>query len=492
MSLAPSHEPDVLITRAGALRGSVDAEAGLVRFRGVPYAAAPVGDLRFREPARHPGWEGERAATEPGPTPLLPPTSQTSSIPEPATPGEEILNLNITAPLNAAGALPVYVWIHGGGYVSGTPNGGWFDGASMARTGVVVVSITYRLGLEGFGHVPGAPDNRGVLDCIAALRWVAEEIAGVGGDPSRVTIGGQSAGGGLVLALLASPEARGLFRAAVVHSAPLPDITPDGAARVGARLARELGVAHTLEGWRTVSRERLAEADKQLDAYGPWSSLGHLHRALSRTGQLTQVGPVVGTAAVPEPLAALAASDDRPLLIGATRHEFNPATAQLEQVLGHATPAPVLGAAGLPAPLARAYPRAYPGLTAAELLGQALTDRVFRMTVLQVAAAREQAGAPVAVWDFRWHPEGGPARHCIDLPFAWDVLDGERVDRIAGHHPPAALATEMSGDIASFVRSAVVPWQPYRKATPVAKVYDETPWIGRDPYRFERLGLEVV
>ncbi|WP_162458348.1 carboxylesterase/lipase family protein [Pseudactinotalea terrae] len=492
MSLAPSHGPAVLTTRAGVLRGQVDAGAGLARFRGVPYAAAPTGELRFREPVRHPGWEGERAAIEFGATPLLPPDSETSSIPEPTTPGEEILNLNITAPLDAAGPLPVYVWIHGGGYLSGTPNGGWFDGASMARTGVVVVSITYRLGIEGFGHIPGAPDNRGVLDCIAALRWVAEEIAGVGGDPDRVTVGGQSAGGGLVLALLASPAARGLFRGAVIHSAPLPDIDPDDAGRLGARLSREHGVANTLAGWQGLSREQLAVIDRQLDTYGPWSSLGHLHRALSRTGQLTQVGPIVGTDLIPDPLPALAASDDRPVMIGSTSHEFNLSTAPLEQLLGRTTPTPVLGAAGLAAPLARAYPRAYPGLTAAALLGQALSDRVFRMTVLQVAGARERAGAPVAVWDFRWHPTDGPARHCIDLPFAWDALDGVRVDRIAGERPPAALATEMSGDIATFVRSAVVPWQPFTNDAPVAKVYDETPWLGRDPYRFERLGLEVI
>ncbi|WP_420114375.1 carboxylesterase/lipase family protein [Pseudactinotalea sp.] len=483
---------DVLTTRAGLLRGMVDGGAGLVRFRGVPYAAAPVGDLRFAEPEPHPGWEGVRDAVEPGPTPLLPLSSETSSIPEPATPGEEILNLNVTAPIEREGLLPVYVWIHGGGYVGGSPNGGWFDGASLARSGAVVVTITYRLGLEGFGHIPGAPDNRGVLDCLAALRWVQQEIAGVGGDPEQVTVGGQSAGGGLVLSLLSSPQARGLFRAAVVHSAPLPDIAPEGAARLGARVSRELGVENSREGWRGLSREVLAAADRGLEDGSVWSSLTQLHRALSRTGPLTAVGPIVGTDLVHDPLTALAEHDDRPLLIGATSHEFNPATALLEQPLEHVTPTPVLGAAGLPAPLARAYPRAYPGLSAAELLGQALTDRAFRMTALQVAAARDRAGAPVGVWDFRWHPEHGPARHCIDLPFAWDVLGGERVDRIAGEHPPTALATEMSGDVAAFVRSAVVPWQEYTPDNPAAKVYDETPWVGRDPFRFERLGLEVI
>ena len=482
----------LLSTRTGVLRGMVDGGAGLVRFRGVPYAAAPVGRLRFEAPEQHPGWEGVREATAPGPTPLLPPASQTSSIPEPPTPGEEILNLNITAPLEVPGPLPVYVWIHGGGYVSGTPNGGWFDGAALARSGAVVVSITYRLGFEGFGHLPGAPDNRGLLDCLAALRWVQEEIAGVGGDPARVTLGGQSAGGGLVLALLSSPAARGLFRAAVVHSAPLPDIHPDGAARLGARISREHGVEYSAQEWRSLSREQLAAADRRLEESTVWSSLAQLHRTLARTGSLTPLGPIVGTELLPDPLTALAEPDARPMLIGTTRHEFNLATTLLEQTLGSLAPTPVLGAAGLPAPLARAYPRAYPGRSAAALLGQALTDRAFRMTALHVAAARVHAGAPVGVWDFRWHPPEGIARHCIDLPFAWHVLGGERVDRIAGASPPLALARQMSGDIAAFVHSAVVPWPRYRPEEPVAKVYDEPSWIGRDPYRFERLALEVI
>lgn len=491
--MTPDGDPSLLRTPAGSVRGRVDHEAGVVRFRGVPYAAAPCGELRFAAPAPHPDWDGVRDALEPGPTPLLPPMSETSSIPEPPTPGEDILNLNLTAPLEREGPLPVYVWIHGGGYVAGSPNGGWFDGASLARSGAVVVSITYRLGFEGFGHIPDAADNRAVLDCVAALQWVQETIGEVGGDPRRVTLGGQSAGGGLVLALLASPRARGLFRGAVIHSAPLPDVTPAEAARLSARLADQLGVAsHDLAGWREVPRERLVAAERALELGSVWSSLQALRSALSRRGSLTPFRPVVGTELVLEPLAALTEPDDRPVLIGTTAAEFNPATDELERVLGAVNPRPVLGAVGLPAALARAYPRAHPGRSAAQLLGQALTDRAFRTGAVQVARARAVAGTPAGLWDFRWHPDGGPARHCIDLPFAWDVLDGDRVDRIAGEVPPSALATEMSGDIAAFVRDGVVGWPAWTPESPTAKVYDTPTWIGRDPYRFERLALEVL
>ena len=486
-------DPSLLRTAAGTVRGHLDEAAGLVRFRGVPYAAAPFGELRFLAPEPHPGWDGARDAWEPGPTPLLPPMSETSSIPEPPTPGEEILNLAITAPLRPEGLLPVYVWIHGGGYVAGSPNGGWFDGASLARSGAVVVSITYRLGFEGFGHIPNAPDNRAVLDCLAALRWVRDTITEVGGDPHRVTVGGQSAGGGLVLALLASPQARGLFRAAVVHSAPLPDVTETEAERLGMRLADQLGVtSHDAAGWRAVPREQIVAAERTLELGSVWSSLQALRSALSRQGALTPFGPVVGTELVPDVLTALADPDGRPVLIGTTAAEFNPATLELERVLGSVTPRPVLSAVGLPAALARAYPRAYPGRSAAQLLGQALTDRVFRTGALRVAQARAAAGTPAGLWDFRWHPDGGPARHCIDLPFAWDVLDGDRVDRIAGDTPPSALARQMSGDIAAFVHDGSLGWPGWTPEAPTAKVYDTPSWVGRDPYRFERLALEVL
>lgn len=483
----PDGDATLVRTPAGLVRGTV--RDGLLRLRGVPYAAAPVGPRRFQAPSPHPGWDGVRDATRPGPTPLLPPSSETSSIPEPTVPGEEILNLNVTAPLDPEAPLPVYVWIHGGGYTAGSPHGGWFDGDAFARAGIVVVSITYRLGFEGFGHVPSAPGNRAVLDCIAALEWVREAIDVVGGDPARVTVGGQSAGGGLVLALLASPAARGLFRAAVAHSAPLPDVEPVDAERTTRALARELGVRDDLDSWREVPREAIVAVERRWEQGSLWSELGALRQALTRQGPLTRFGPVVGTDVVPEILPALARPDDRQLMIGATTREFNAATEPLEAPLGRVTPRPVLSTVGLPAPLARAYPRAYPGWSAAELLGQALTDRAFRTTVVQVATARAASGTPAALWDFRWHPEGGTARHCIDLPFAWDVLHGERVDRIAGAAPPPALADEMSGDIGGFVRTAVEPWTPWTPEHPVAKVYDAPSWLGRDPYRFERLGI---
>ena len=185
-------------------------------FLGIPFAQAPVGDLRFAAPVPPEPWEGIRDALEYGATAQRGDPGITL-IPEPSVPGESTLNVNVftPAPGETDAALPVLVYIHGGGYTAGSPASPWYDGRAFNRDGVVTVSVSYRLGFDGFGHIPGAPSNRGVRDWIAALEWVRDNIAAFGGDPSRVTIAGQSAGGGAVLTLLGMPAAQHLFHCRV-------------------------------------------------------------------------------------------------------------------------------------------------------------------------------------------------------------------------------------------------------------------------------------
>ena len=160
------------------------------------------------------GWDGVRDATTFGPTPQRRPFAEVTAIPEPSFPGDATLNVNVFTPVpgQADANRPVLVWIHGGGFKAGSPSSPWYDGIAFNRDGVVTVSVSYRLGFDGFGWIPDAPHNRGLLDQIEALRWVRRNIAAFGGDPDRVTIAGQSAGGGSVWALLVSPPAAGLFR----------------------------------------------------------------------------------------------------------------------------------------------------------------------------------------------------------------------------------------------------------------------------------------
>ena len=191
------------------------------RFLGIPYAEAPVGDLRFAAPVPTKPWTEPLDATRYGPTAQRRPfiLDGPTTIPEPSIPGDGVLNLNVFTPdLTPGAGLPVLVWIHGGGYVAGSAASPWYDGSAFARDGVVLVSIGYRLGIEGFLHLDDAPDNRGVLDWIAALTWVRDNIDAFGGDPGKVTIAGQSAGGGATQTLMATPSAHGLFRAVISQS----------------------------------------------------------------------------------------------------------------------------------------------------------------------------------------------------------------------------------------------------------------------------------
>ena len=214
----------------GALQGTTDATSGVVAYKGIPYAKPPVGDLRWRPPVPAPAWDGVRDAREFGHACLQPPPQPASLYYDgTASTSEDCLTLNVWAQA-AARRLPVMVWIHGGSLVGGSSSEPMYDGVKIARQGVVFVSINYRLGLLGYlahpalsaespQHLSG---NYGLLDQIEALRWVRDNIAAFGGDPKRVTIAGESAGGLSVIALLASPVARGLFVGAISESGYMP------------------------------------------------------------------------------------------------------------------------------------------------------------------------------------------------------------------------------------------------------------------------------
>ena len=207
-------------TASGAVRGT-ELGSGVVGFLGLPYAAAPVGALRFRPPQRPAAWDGIREADRFGA--VVPQTRSPGVFDElfgPTHPaGADCLNLNVWTPDPGAAGLPVLVWIHGGAFVIGSGSDSLYDGATFARDGVVTVTVNYRLGAAGFHHTGRDGSGAfGILDQIAALEWVQENIASFGGDPGRVTIAGESAGGMSVATLLAAPGAQGLFRRAIPQS----------------------------------------------------------------------------------------------------------------------------------------------------------------------------------------------------------------------------------------------------------------------------------
>src|SRR5215469_1915389 len=257
----------VVTTQYGKVRGSV--AAGVHIFKGIPYAAPPFGANRLRPPQPAPPWSGVRDALTYGSKQSqapYPPGSE-GFPPELAVPGEDCLNLNIWSPDLGSAKQPVMVWIHGGAFELGTGATACYDGSHFARDGVVCVTINYRVGADGFLSLGEGNTNRGLLDQVAALAWVQENIAAFGGDSGNVTVFGQSAGGKSIASLLSMPRAEGLFRRAIAESgAAYPVMSAASAQRVGAILAAKLGVAATREGFAAVPLDSMLQAQAEMRA----------------------------------------------------------------------------------------------------------------------------------------------------------------------------------------------------------------------------------
>jgi para-nitrobenzyl esterase len=308
---AASMDAGVVRTTAGLVRGGVAADHRV--FSGIPYAAAPVGPLRWQPPAPVPAWPGMRDATRPGPRCIQDPANDLD--PEHAT-SEDCLNLNVWTPPPSEVRRPVLVWIHGGGFVNGS--GDIYKARQLASRGnVVVVTINYRLGALGFLAHPalgpaGGVGNYGLSDQQAALRWVRDNIANFGGDPGKVTIAGESAGGMSVCDHLVAPGSAGLFRAAIIQSAPCQ-------AQAGLPAAEKSSLDYAAE-IGCGQRESAAECLRALPA-------DRLQKApvYSDFGGVTMTGPVSGTQVLPvDPMVAFAEgrSARLPVLIGSNRDEF--------------------------------------------------------------------------------------------------------------------------------------------------------------------------
>jgi para-nitrobenzyl esterase len=289
---------------------------GVARYLGVPYAAAPFGPRRFAAPEPVTPWHGTRDATDYGATaPQSPyPGALGTLLPTVTIPGEDILHVNLWAPLDRAdGGWPVLVWFHGGSFMHGANALRLYDGTAFARRGLVVVSANYRLGAEGFSVLDGAPANLGLADQAAALGWVRDEIAAFGGNPDRVTAVGESAGGTTVAALMTSPRARRLLHRAVVQSGPLLAVPLDQAAEVTNRMAKHLNIATTRDAFTRVSPASLLATQDRVTG-GRTLLSGGVGFAIAIDGVLVPQNPADGFHA--------GVADDVPLLTGTTTDEY--------------------------------------------------------------------------------------------------------------------------------------------------------------------------
>lgn len=443
----PLQAPRVSVV-SGELRGA--AVDGVYAFKGVPYAAAPIGDRRWRAPQPAEPWQGVRDARGYAPHCAQPESAAAGFEQQPMS--EDCLTVNIWSPtLDPGKSLPVMVWIHGGGYSIGSGNKSRSNSPALARDGVVLVTLNYRLSAFGFlvhpafaatqpGEING---NYGLQDVVAALRWVQQNIAAFGGDPDNVTIFGESAGAGLVNSLLVMPDATGLFHKAISQSASVglaPDPYPEKragflppAARIGEGFAKTVGVTDDMDDAATVAWLRSLSSEKIL-------------AAVSDRDRYT---PVIDGQLLPDQVATLLASgrfNAVPYITGGNSWE-----ASLGRMIGGGF-SPEFSARLLTAQQKAEY---YPGLADSKLEDAIFGDLIILSGSAYVARQMQAAGQPVYRYYLsymaseRRGAQPGVA-HEEDIAFVMQTLPTELTEISPGD---AAMSRLISGYWAQFARS---------------------------------------
>jgi para-nitrobenzyl esterase len=482
-------------TTSGPVRGTTttgDAPDDVVVFRGIPYAAPPVGDLRWRAPRPPAPWTTPRDATVFGPSAPQPVGGMLDGLVPGMAVGaidEDCLTLNVWTPAVDAGARPVLVWLHGGAFTIGGSSLESYDGARLAvREDVVVVSCNYRLGALGFLLVdhPGADANCGLLDQIAALRWVQENITAFGGDPGRVAVFGESAGAGSVLSLLSTERSQGLFHAAIVQSGATDLVlTRERALAVTDAFATAAGVAAAdIDALRALAVDDVIAAQQAA-----------AQRVFGTVGMMPFHPTVDGTVMVHDWLGAAKAgvSRDVGLVIGTTRdemdlfHSLDPAAASLDDASLRQRLERVVAN---PDALVEGYRAVDARASAPAIWAASVTDKAMWLPALRVAEAHAVHQPDTWMYRFDW-PAADPklgACHGIDIPFPFDTIDRVGWDAfVADPDRARALARAEQAAWAAVARTgapttdALPTWPRFDIATRSTMVLDGTPRVERDP-----------
>jgi para-nitrobenzyl esterase len=489
----------VVKSQHGEVRGS--SADGVHTFKGMPYAAPPFGPNRLQPPQPVEAWSGVRDALTYGPKPpQLPyPPPWDVLLPERGPLGEDCLNLNIWSPDPGSAGLPVMVWIPGGMFEAGS--GASYDGSRFARDGIVCVTINWRVGAEGFLYLGDGDVNLGLLDQVAALEWVRENIAAFGGDPANVTVFGQSAGAMSVGTLLSMPRAEGLFRRAIAQSGGAHQVIPvEAAQKVSRRLAEKLGVEATREAIAAVPVDRLLQAQAELKADLM------THPDPERWGREVVVnmllwqpvvdGDVVPTSPIDRIVAGASAEID--LLAGATTDEWNfflvPGGA-IEQITTEVLAGAVMSY-GLPVEAALAsYGAAHPGASPGGLLATVQSDWYFRIPVIRLADAHAESTAATYMYEFAWRSPLFDGRlgacHGLEIAFVFDTL-GYETEQLLGTDPPQQLADTMHAAWVAFATNGDCGWPEYDLSRRATMRFDVKSGVVDDPRSAERALWESV
>ncbi|MFJ1876921.1 carboxylesterase/lipase family protein [Streptomyces chartreusis] len=491
----PVAEAPVVRTAAGAVRGRLEGD--LAVFRGIPFAEPPVGQGRFGAPKPAQAWDGVRAAHAFGPPPPQDASFQSESGELEVPTGDNWLTINVWTPeADAEARRPVMVWIYGGAYKLGHAGSPGYDAQHLARAGdLVVVTFNYRVGMEGFARIKGAPANRGLLDQVAALEWVQENITAFGGDPGQVTVFGESAGAGSIASLLAMPSARGLFRRAIAQSVPGTFFSDELARDIANEIAAEAGLPATAAALSAVAPQSLTSASQVLSA--------RMRQYEGRWGQaastVTPFSPVVDGEVLPcTPWQALqaGAARDVELLVGHNRDEW-----RLFLVMGgelgkidEKQAAWALRTFGPGPDSERAYGVSFPDASPSELYERVQTDWLFSRPSLNLAEAQISGGGQAHVYELTWSAPGYGgllgACHGLDVPLLFGTYQADLGQLLfADTGVPAeaeALGLRLRSSWTAFARTGDPGWPTYDTASRQTQVLDVEPQVRPYPEEVSR------
>ena len=473
---------------------------GIRTFKGIPYGSSTAGANRFMPPMKPAAWTGTRDALDFGPScPQLPgfktPEIQLMQNLASNVSSEDCLVLNVWTPATDGARRPVMFWLHGGGFQFGSGSQPFYDGANLARRGnVVTVTINHRLGCLGYLHLAelggsafAKSGNVGILDAVAALEWVRDNIERFGGDPKNVMIFGESGGGSKVSTLLGMPSAKGLFHRAAIESGPaLTATSREAATKTATAFLDILGLDKTkLDRLQNLPIGLLIEA-----------------QSMTRGG----FSPVLDGDVIPENMfepSATRISEDVPLLIGSNKDEGTfllQSDADLFRIDDAGLRSRVKNAVGSDEAANRVldiYRKTYPNARPTDHWVQIFTDRSMRTRSITLAERKSALGkAPVYMYFFAWDTVGFGGRykalHMAEIPFVFDNI--ANAETMTHKLPEAqALADKMSNAWIAFARTGspatkeLPQWSPYSADHRATMIFDNNPRIENDPARELRL-----
>ena len=469
----------VVELKDGALMGRIKDAVYL--FSGIPYAAPPVGAARFKAAQPVQPWEGIRDATKFGPAaPQIPSGGMTDRVP--VRWDEDCLTLNVATPSITAEKKAVLVWIHGGAYRSGQGAIPWYNGASFATLGnIVVVTINYRLGALGFTDLSSFAEGyetsgvNGLLDQIKALEWVQNNIGAFGGDPERVTIAGESAGAFSVTTLLGAPRARGLFHRAIPQS---------GAAHHTLTQAQGRRVAELLlQETQSTDVQALIDCPVEtlLNAQNTASARYHTER---HSPGVQAFYPVCGNEIIPTTLLeAIEAGVGRdiPVLIGTNQDESSLFMLGSSEDSTAETQSKAYGKSDLH----EHYARVFPSFSPRDIAVRMATDFSFKLPAIRLAELRAETGSETYVYQFNWASRipGLGATHALEIPFVFNMLHAPGVTAFIGPGPlPQSLAGHMHDIWIHFINGQAPKWPSYQRADRSVMHFDETSHLENNDY----------